>query len=400
MECYTKIDDDLFYVGYSDRRINLFENVYPVPEGVSYNSYLLLDEKTVLFDTVDHSVSSVFFANLKAILKDRQLDFVVVNHVEPDHTSSLQMVLECYPNAKVVCTKQASVMLGQFMAIDLSERVLDIETLQTLNSGKHEFVFVKMPMIHWPEVMATLDKTTGTLFSADAFGSFGAISGSIFADSVEFDEKVKETYRRYYTNIVGKYGMFVQNTLKQLGSVNLKRICPLHGRIWRKDLEKLISLYDKWSKFESEQRGVVIVYASVYGGTELACNLLANKLCELGTLNISMFDVSVTDNSYLLSEFMKNSHIVFASTTYNMGIFVKMEELVSDFVSHDFKNKTIAIIENGSWAPTAKNLILKRLESLKNITILDNSVTLKSTVKSETKTQLDLLAQTIANSMN
>jgi flavorubredoxin len=400
MECYTKIDKDFYYIGYSDRRINLFENVYPVPEGVSYNSYLLLDNKTVLFDTVDHSVSSVYMDNLSALLGERPLDYVVVNHVEPDHSATLGLVLEKYKTAKVVCTKQASILLGQFFDTDFSERIVDIETLGELETGKHKFIFVKAPMIHWPEVMVTFDTATGTLFSADAFGSFGAVAGSIYADAVPFDEKTKEMYRRYYTNIVGKYGNFVQNALKTLGSLEIKRICPLHGRIWRKNISQLIEIYDKWSKFESEEQGVVIAYASVYGGTELACNLLANKLGSLGVEKIEMFDVSVTDASYILSSIMKYSHVVFASTTYNMGIFVKMEDLLNDFVAHMFKNKKIAVVENGSWSPVAKSLILKKLEGLKGNTIFESSLTVKSKIKKSQMAEIETLAEEIAKSFD
>jgi flavorubredoxin len=371
-----------------------------VPEGVSYNSYLLLDNKTVLFDTVDHSVSSVYMDNLSALLGERPLDYVVVNHVEPDHSATLGLVLEKYKTAKVVCTKQASILLGQFFDTDFSERIVDIETLGELETGKHKFIFVKAPMIHWPEVMVTFDTATGTLFSADAFGSFGAVAGSIYADAVPFDEKTKEMYRRYYTNIVGKYGNFVQNALKTLGSLEIKRICPLHGRIWRKNISQLIEIYDKWSKFESEEQGVVIAYASVYGGTELACNLLANKLGSLGVEKIEMFDVSVTDASYILSSIMKYSHVVFASTTYNMGIFVKMEDLLNDFVAHMFKNKKIAVVENGSWSPVAKSLILKKLEGLKGNTIFESSLTVKSKIKKSQMAEIETLAEEIAKSFD
>ena len=399
MHCYTKIDDDLFYIGFSDRRINLFENVYPVPEGISYNSYLLLDDKTVLFDTVDHSVSSVFIDNLNYLLGERGLDYVVVNHIEPDHSATLKYVIEKYNEAKIVCTKQAQTMMGQFFNIKSDDRFILIENTPELIVGKHTLSFTNMPMVHWPEVMVTFDKFTGTLFSADAFGAFGAIAGNIFADSVVFDEIQKEMYRRYYTGIVGKYGMFVQNALNSLSSLPIKRICPLHGRIWRKNLNKILELYDKWSKFENEQKGVTIAYASVYGGTELASNILANALAERGITNIDMFDVSVTDKSYLLSSIMKNSHLVLASTTYNMGLFVKMEELIDDLIAHNFQNKVVGIIENGSWAPTAKSLIIKKLETLKNMNILKTSITIKSKPKQSQLIEIIALADEIVKTM-
>lgn len=399
MECYTKLDEELYYIGYSDRRIDLFENVYPVWEGVSYNSYLLLGEKNVLFDTVDKSVYDVFFDNLKFLLAGKTLDYIIVNHVEPDHSATLKTVLELYGDARVICTSAAKTMLENFFEISLDGRVDVIENVPELKVGKHTFKFVKAPMVHWPEVMVTYDEATGTLFSADAFGSFGAVVGSVYADSVDFDEKEIETYRRYYTNIVGKYGAQVQNALNNLGSLKINRICPLHGKIWRKDIDKLISLYTKWANFTPEEQGVVILYASVYGGTERVCNLLANEIAAKTTKHIEMYDVSKTHASCLLSRVMKYSHVVFASTTYNMGIFVNMENLVNDIVAHGFQNRTVAVIENGSWAPTASNLILKKLEGLKNIKYLSTGITIKSAVKREQYDQIKSMAEEIVSSL-
>ena len=399
MECFTKIDEDLFYVGYSDRRIDLFENVYPVPEGVSYNSYLLMDEKNVLFDTVDKSIYDVFFDNLKFLLAGKKLDYVIVNHVEPDHSATLKTVLEMFPDARVICTSSAKQMIENFFTISLDGRVDVIENVPELSTGKHKLKFVKAPMVHWPEVMVTYDETTGTLFSADAFGSFGAVVGSIYADSVTLDEKELEYYRRYYTNIVGKYGAQVQNALKALSTLKINRICPLHGKIWRKDIDKLLSLYSKWSNFEPEQIGVVILYASIYGGTERACNLLANEIAGLTDKPVEMYDVSKTDGSYLLSHIMKYSHVVFASSTYNTGIFIKMEDLLSDVVAHNFQNRVVAFIENGSWAPAATNLMKKKLEPLKNMKYINAELTIKSTVKPEQLEQIKTLAKEISESL-
>lgn len=382
MVSYKQIDEDLFYVGFSDRRIELFENLYPVPEGISYNSYLLLDKKTALFDTVDHSVSEVFLDSVKALLGKRKLDYLIVNHVEPDHSATINEILSVYPNAKVVCTKQAKILIEQFFDTSISERYVDIDESPELVLGNHALSFVKAPMVHWPEVMVTFDKTTGTLFSADAFGSFGAISGNIYADNVEFDAEQKEMYRRYYANIVGKFGMFVQNALSALTKLGIKRICPLHGRIWRVNLGELISLYDKWSRYEAEEEGVVIVYGSIYGHTEFACTILANELASRG-VKVQMIDVSKTDSSYILSAIMKYSHIVLASVTHNLNIFPKMESLVSEVVQHNIQNKTVAIIENGSWAATAGGQIKNKLENLKNINFINTSLTIKSAIKPE-----------------
>lgn len=399
MHCYTKIDEDLFYVGYSSRRINLFENVYPVPEGISYNSYLLTDEKTALFDTVDSSVVGVFMENLKAVLSGRKLDYLVVNHVEPDHSWAIKAVLSEYGDVKIICSALAKKMIEQFFGSDVASRVSVIETMTELDLGKHKISFIKAPMVHWPEVIFSYDKTNKTLFSADAFGSFGAIVGSLFADDFDFDEKTIEMYRRYYINIVGKYGMPVQNVLKAASGIDIERICPLHGRIWRKDLKKIIDLYDKWSSFEPERQGVLIAYASVYGGTELVANKLANCLARVGVSDTSMFDVSVTHPSYLLSELAKYSHLVLASTTYNMGIFVNMENLVNDIVSHAFENRKVVVIENGSWAPSAKNLIVEKLKPLKNFEIIDSTLTVKSTLGGEQESDIEKIAQTIADTM-
>lgn len=397
MDCYTKIDDDLFYVGYSDRRIELFENVYPVPEGISYNSYLLLDEKTALFDAVDSSVSDIFLENIEKVLNGRSLDYLIVNHVEPDHSSSIDAVLRLHPEAEIVCTAGAKKLLAQFFDENLASRAREIEKMDGLNLGKHNLKFFRAPMVHWPEVMVSYDEQSKTLFSADAFGSFGAIAGSIYADERAFDEKIKETYRRYYVNIVGKFGQFVQNTLKQLGSLEISRICPLHGRIWRQNLPEIIDLYDKWSRYEPEEKGVLIAYASVYGGTELACNKLANLLCERGVKNISMFDVSKTHPSYLLSEVAKLSHLVLASTTYNLGVFVAMDGFVRTVANHLVSNRKIALIENGTWAPAAKEQIAKILENCKGITFTEKSVTIRSRLSEQDMEGLVSIADEIAN---
>ncbi len=382
MESYRKLDEDLFYVGFSDRRIELFENLYPVPEGVSYNSYLLLDKKTALFDTVDHSVSEKFILSVKELLGKRKLDYLIVNHVEPDHSATIKEILMAYPNAKVVCTKQAKILIEQFFDLNLTEKHFDIDANPELVLGSHTLTFAKTPMVHWPEVMVTFDKLTGTLFSADAFGSFGALSGDIYADDIVFDAEIKEMYRRYYANIVGKFGNFVQNALSSLAKLGIKRIFPLHGRIWRKNLGELISLYDKWSKYEAEEQGVVIAYASIYGNTEFACNVLANELACHG-VKVKMFDVSKTDSSYILSTIMKYDRIVFASATHNLNIFPKMEDLLNEVVQHNIQNKTFAIIENGSWAPTAGGQMKNKLLALKNNNFIETSLTIKFALKNE-----------------
>ncbi len=400
MHNIKKLTNDLFWVGANDRRISLFESVYPVPTGVSYNSYLLLDEKTVLLDTVDKSVNHQFMENVEFALNGRELDYLIINHMEPDHCAEIPAIVAKYPNLKIVCNAKIQTMIKQFFNFDLPENQYHIvKEGDTLNTGRHTLTFVFAPMVHWPEVMVTYDTTDKILFSADAFGSFGAIDGNIFADEVDFDHRYMDEARRYYTNIVGKYGVQVQALLKKASGIEIKMICPLHGYVWRKDLGKFIEKYDKWSSYTPEINSVLIAYASVYGGTQNAAEILAGKLAELGIRDIKMFDVAVTHPSYIISEAFKYSHIVFASTTYNNGIFVAMENLLHDVVAHNLQNRKIAIIENGSWAPVSGKLIKELLEKLKNTEIIEGNVCLKSAVKTDKCEELENLANAIAKSM-
>ena len=312
------VNDDLVYLGVSDRRLELFENVYPSPRGISYNSYLLLDEQTVLFDTVDRSVNGQFFENLAYALHGRKLDYFVVQHMEPDHCSAISEVLQRYPEAKILCSEAAAKMITQFFSLDITSRGYIVTEGMELSAGKHKLVFLMAPMVHWPEVMMTYDATDGTLFSADAFGTFGALNGNLFADEVNFETEWLADARRYYTNIVGKYGQQVQDVLAKAATVQINTICPLHGPVWRDNLPWIIEKYDKWSSYTPEDQGaVMVVYGSVYGGTENAANILAGKLSEGGVRNVAVYDVSKTHVSELIAEAFRCSHIVFASITYN-----------------------------------------------------------------------------------
>ena len=312
------VNDDLVYLGVSDRRLELFENVYPIPRGISYNSYLLLDEQTVLFDTVDRSVNGQFFENLAYALNGRKLDYFVVQHMEPDHCSAISEVLQRYPEAKILCSEAAAKMITQFFSLDITSRGYIVTEGMELSAGKHKLVFLMAPMVHWPEVMMTYDATDGTLFSADAFGTFGALNGNLFADEVNFEAEWLADARRYYTNIVGKYGQQVQDVLAKAATVQINTICPLHGPVWRDNLPWIIEKYDKWSSYTPEDQGaVMVVYGSVYGGTENAANILAGKLSEGGVRNVAVYDVSKTHVSELIAEAFRCSHIVFASITYN-----------------------------------------------------------------------------------
>ena len=399
MQNIRKITDDLLYIGCSDRRIQLFESAYPVPDGVSYNSYLLKDEKNVLFDTVDKACSCHFFENLEAGLKGENLDYLVVQHMEPDHAALIQELVRRYPEVKVVCTAKAQTMIKQFFEFDIDSCVLIVKEGDTLNTGKHELTFVMAPMVHWPEVMVTFDKTTGTLFSADAFGSFGAINGNLFDDEVDWERDYLDEARRYYTNIVGKYGMQVQMLLKKASSLDIKMICPLHNLIIRKNIGLFIEKYDKWSSYTPEENSILIVYSSVYGGTENVIEILAGKLADKGIKNIKMFDISFNHTSKVLSEAFKVSHIVLATTTYNCGIFESMKEFLDSLVAHNLQKRKYVIIQNGSWMPTCGMTIKSEIEKLSGSEILTEIFNIKSTLKEENLADLDNVVNTIEKSL-
>ena len=399
MYCVKKMTEDLYWVGGNDRRLALFENVYPIPRGVSYNAYVVLDEKTVLLDTVDHSVSPIFFENLAHVLNGRKLDYLIVNHMEPDHAATIEAVVLRYPEVTLVCNKKTAQMMKNFFSFDVDSRVHLVAEMDTLCTGKHTFAFVMAPMVHWPEVMVTYDATTKTLFAADAFGTFGALGGNLYADEVNFQTEWLDDARRYYTNIVGKYGTQVQALLKKAATIEIETICPLHGPVWRKDIGWFIDKYVHWATYTPEEDAVVIAYASVYGNTETAANILAGKLADLGVRNVKVYDVSATHASEIVSECFRASHLVFLSTTYNAGMFVNMENLVHDIVNHNLQNRTIALVENGSWAPTAGGLMRAEFSKLKNCTILDETVTIKSSLKEAQLESMDALAEAIVDSM-
>ena len=399
MYCVKKMTEDLYWVGGNDRRLALFENVYPIPRGVSYNAYVVLDEKTVLLDTVDNSVSPIFFENLAHVLNGRKLDYLIVNHMEPDHAATIEAVVLRYPEVRLVCNKKTAQMIKNFFSFDVDSRVHLVAEMDTLCTGKHTFAFVMAPMVHWPEVMVTYDATTKTLFAADAFGTFGALGGNLYADEVNFQTEWLDDARRYYTNIVGKYGTQVQALLKKAATIEIETICPLHGPVWRKDIGWFIDKYVHWATYTPEEDAVVIAYASVYGNTETAANILAGKLADLGVRNVKVYDVSATHASEIVSECFRASHLVFLSTTYNAGMFVNMENLVHDIVNHNLQNRTIALVENGSWAPTAGGLMRAEFSKLKNCTILDETVTIKSSLKEAQLESMDALAEAIVDSM-
>ena len=399
MYCVKKMTDDLYWVGGSDRRLALFENVYPIPNGVSYNAYLLLDEKTVLLDTVDRSIADLFFENVAHVLNGRKLDYVIVNHMEPDHCAVLQDLVLRYPEVKIVCNAKTVTMIRNFFTFDIDSRAVIVKEMDTLCTGRHTFAFVMAPMVHWPEAMVSYDATTKTLFSADAFGTFGALNGNLYADDVNFKTEYLADARRYYTNIVGKYGTQVQALLKKAAAIEIETICPLHGPVWRKDIAWFLDKYVHWATYQPEETAIVIAYASVYGNTENAANILAGMLADKGVRNVKVYDVSATHPSYIVSECFRASHLVFLSTTYNAGMFVNMENLVHDIVHHNLQNRTIALVENGSWAPTAAGLMRAEFQKLKNCTILDEGVSIRSSLKEDQLAQMEALADALVASM-
>ncbi|MDR0331675.1 MAG: flavin reductase [Chitinispirillales bacterium] len=396
MYCVKKITDELTWVGANDRRLAMFEGVYSVPKGVSYNSYLLCDDKTVLFDTVDKAVTGRFLENLSYALSGRDLDYIIVQHMEPDHSAALGCLVEKYPGMKIVCNEKTLELIKQFHEFDVDSRVHLVAENDTLNTGRHTLSFVMAPMVHWPEVMVTYDITDKILFSADAFGCFGALNGALYADEVDFGRDYMDEARRYYTNIVGKYGTQVEALLKKASGLAIDMICPLHGFVWRSNIGSILSKYTLWSRYEPEERGVMIAYASVYGNTENAAELLACRLRNIG-IKTEVFDVSVTPASEIIAAAFKWSHLVFASTTYNAGIFVAMEALINDLVAHNIQNRTVAVIENGSWAATSGGLIRESLEKCKDIRIIEQAVSIRSGLKAPQLAELEAIATAIAS---
>ena len=395
MYCTKNIASDLVWVGANDRRLAMFEGVYSVPAGVSYNSYLLTDEKTVLFDTVDKAVGRIFFENLEHGLGGRTLDYLIVHHMEPDHSATLSELLLRHPETTVVCNDKTAVMIAQFFGSGAAGRMQLVKEGDTLSTGTHELTFYMAPMIHWPEDMMTYDKTAHTLFTADAFGVFGALNGAIFADEVDFDRDYLKEARRYYTNIVGKYGMQVQNLFRKIADLDIRMLCPLHGFVWRRDIEYFFKKYNLWSTYTPEEKGVMIAYASIYGNTENAAEILSSKLRERGVRTV-MYDVSVTPASEIIAECFRWSHLVFASSTYNGGVFVTMDEVLRDIAAHNLQKRTVAFMENGTWAPVSARQMTAIFAPLKNMTVLEQSISIRSSLTEGQLAEIEALADVLA----
>ena len=403
MYCVRNVTEDLYWVGANDHRLALFENIHPISRGVSYNAYLLKDEKSVLFDTVDWSACRQLLENITYLLEGKPLDYLVINHMEPDHGASIEEILLRYPKVKLISTEKAYMLMRQFGFDIDGHELITVAEGDTYCFGTHTVTFVFAPMVHWPEAMVTFDTTNGVLFAADAFGSFGALDGKLFNDEVNFDRDWIDDARRYFTNIVGKYGPHVQLLLKKAGGIldQIKYICPLHGPVWRSDLGYFIDKYDHWSRYEPEEKGVLVVYASMYGNTEAAAQALCAKLCEKGVTNVALYDVSNTHVSQLISETFKYSHVVLASVTYNLGIYPVMHNYLMDMKALHLQNRTFAIIENGSWACKSGDLMQKFLEEeLKNMTVLEDRLSLASSLLGDKAAELDALADALVESVN
>ena len=396
MQCFRKVTEDLYWVGGNDRQIELFENIFPLAKGVSYNSYLLLDEQTVLFDTADYAIGKQFIENVMSVLNGRNLDYIVVNHMEPDHCSLIGELLLHYPDVKIIGNAKTFPMIEQFFSFDLTGKTLTVKEGDTFCSGKHTFRFIMSPMVHWPEAMMTYDEKDKVLFSADAFGTFNALNGNLFNDELDFNREWLDEARRYYTNIVGKYGPQVQNVLKKASSLDIQMICPLHGPVWRSNLNFIIEKYNLWSRYEPEEKGVMIAYASMYGNTENMAEILAVMLAEAGVKNIHMHNISKTHVSELISDSFKYSHIVLASPTYNNGIYPLMDNYLEDMKALSLQNRTIAVLGNGSWALQATKLISAKIKEMKNMRLLEASVTIKSSLKEAQLEELNSLSRQIA----
>lgn len=392
------IIDDTFYVGCNDRKIELFENIYPLFKGVSYNSYLIIDNKTCLLDTVDLSKEHEFVDKVQDVLGERKLDYLVIHHMESDHSASIKRILELYPECIVTLTNKAKEMFYNFNSIELKNYMI-VKENDILNLGKHSLTFIMAPMVHWPEVMVSYDNYTKTLFSADAFGTFNCLDGNLLTNKNDFKDNFLFEARRYYCNIVGKYGLQVQSLLNKASKLEIKNIFPLHGPLWNQDLDYIIDKYNTWSKYEYEEKGVLIVYGSIYGHSENCANLIGDYLAENNIKNIKIYDSSRIDKSFLVSEAFKYSHLVIVASTYNLGIFTPLEEFLLDLKYHNYQNRIVGIVENGSWSPTSMKLSKEIFVFMKNINVLEESFSFKSSVKEENKNDIENLVNKIVETL-
>ena len=380
----VSVTDTIRYIGVNDHQIDLFEGQYPVPNGMAYNSYVILDQKIAVMDTVDINFTQEWLRNLETELGGRKPDYLVIQHMEPDHSASIRHFLEAYPDTTVVATAKAFAMISQFFDLDLADHALTAENGATLSLGAHELNFIFAPMVHWPEVMMTYDSTDKVLFSADAFGKFGALD-------VEEDWDCEA--RRYYIGIVGKYGAQVQNVLKKAAGLDIQTICPLHGPVLQDNLAHYIEKYNIWSSYAVESEGVMIAYTSVYGHTKAAVCLLADKLKENGCPKVVVCDLARDEMTEAVEDAFRYGKLVLATTTYNADIFPFMKQFIDHLTERNYQNRTIGLIENGSWAPLAVKIMKGMFEKSKNITWLESNVTIKSALNDDSRTQIEAMAK-------
>ncbi|CUH91677.1 hypothetical protein SD1D_0123 [Herbinix luporum] len=375
--------------------------MFPLPNGVAYNSYLINDEKTALLDTVDAAISAEYLENITHALNGRQLDYLVINHMEPDHCANIEEILRRYPSVKVIGNPKTFQFFRQYYTMDMSDNYIEVKEGQEICLGSHTLRFYMAPMVHWPEVMVTYETSKGILFSADAFGAFGAISGNIFADELEYDSYFLDEARRYYTNIVGRYGNQVQALFKKLSGLEINMICGLHGHLWRGDMiPYIMDKYDKWSKYLPEKKGVVLAYGSMYGNTENAVNALAVKLAQRGIKDIRVYDVSKTHPSYIISDIFKYSHVVFAAPTYNMNLYFPMDSLIRELAVLNISNRKVSLIGNHTWASAALKNMTEMISNMKNMEIVGTPIDIKSSLREDREGELDNLADAIYESMD
>ena len=382
------VSDSVKYIGVDDTDIDLFESQYPVPDGVSYNSYVILDDKIAVMDTVDEGKTDEWFSNLTEVLEDRQPDYLVISHLEPDHSSNIERLAVRYPDMKLVSNAKTFQMLPQFFDMDFSERSIVVKEGEELSLGTHKLVFYMAPMVHWPEVMATYEATEKILFSADGFGKFGAIE-------LTKDKDWACEARRYYFNIVGKYGGPVQQLLKKTAGLDVNMICPLHGPVLKDNLGYYIGLYDTWSRYEPENKGVLIAYASIHGNTAKAAHELADMLKKAGEDKVVVSDLSREDMAEVIEDAFRYDRMILCAASYDGGVFPCMQDFLLRLQSKAYQNRTVGMVENGSWAPCAARVMRNIVDTFKNITVVEPVVTIKSTVKESDKAALSSLAQAI-----
>lgn len=378
-----EVTKDIIYIGVNDHKVDLFEGQYVVPNGMAYNSYVILDEKTAVMDTVDAHFGEEWLANLEQALGGRKPDYLVVQHMEPDHSANIAKFAEKYPEAQIVGNAKTFTMVKNFFGTDYADRRVVVKDGESLSLGAHELTFVFAPMVHWPEVMVTYDAKDKVLFSADGFGKFGAL---------DIEEDWACEARRYYFGIVGKYGMQVQNLLKKAAALDIQIICPLHGPVLTENLGYYIGLYDTWSAYKPESEGVFVAYASVYGNTKAAAELLAEKLREKGCPKVTVADLAREDMAECVEDAFRYDTLVLASCTYNGGVFPPMREFILDLTERGYRNRRVALIENGSWAATAAKVMEKMLEGSKDITFAENRVSIKSALDETSTAQVEALA--------